>query len=114
QYAVLVDGDNVSWRSLAQIHSKVSGLGDTPIRRIFGDFEFPHLKNWPKVARKLCFSLVNAPRCNGKSSTDPALISDGLKILNTNPEIEGFVLVSGDSDFVPLARRFHKAGKDVV
>ena len=116
QYAVLVDAENAQWSSLAPIMEEVAALGaDSSVRRIYGDFSKHNLSPWKQVSLELSFRPVNAfSYISGKGSSDAVLIIEAMDFLFRNPNLDGFVLVSSDSDFTPLAQRLREAGKCVI
>ena len=119
KYAVLVDAENSSWRKMEPILEEIAKFGDTTVRsrqrRVYGDFTMPELKAWRDVSLDLSFkpvsTMANIP---GKGSSDASLIIEAMDLLHTNPSLDGFALVSSDSDFTSLAQRLREAGKDVL
>jgi hypothetical protein len=114
-YAVLVDAENASWRTLAPILEEIARFGDTTVRRVYGDFTLPSLKEWRNVSLELSFRCVTTV-CNipGKGSSDASLMIEAMDALHLNPTLDGFVIVSSDSDFTSLAQRLREAGKHVI
>lgn len=113
KYAVLIDSDNISPDYVEGIFNELSNYGDTPIRRIYGDFEGK--KNWRQSC--LNYSIKQIQQYNntkGKNSTDSSLIIDAMDILYQYPYITGFVIVSSDSDFTGLSQRIREAAKEVI
>ena len=114
-YAVLVDAENSSWRKMEPILEEIAKFGDTTVRRVYGDFTMPELKAWRDVSLDLSFkpvsTMANIP---GKGSSDASLIIEAMDLLHKNPSLDGFALVSSDSDFTSLAQRMREAGKDVI
>lgn len=115
-FAVLVDAENARYSVLALILEEIARMGGDPsIRRVYGDFSKPCLAPWRQVSLDLSFRTVNAfSYISGKGSTDAALIIDAMDSFYKYPQIEGFALVSSDSDFTPLAQRLREAGKRVI
>jgi len=114
-YAVLVDAENASWRTLAPILEEIARFGDTTVRRVYGDFTMPELKEWRQVSLELSFRCVTTIRhIPGKGSSDASLMIEAMDALHLNSTLDGFVLVSSDSDFTSLAQRLREAGKHVI
>jgi hypothetical protein len=112
---VLVDAENASWRTLPQILEEIARFGDTTVRRVYGDFTMPALKEWREVSLELSFRCVTTIRLiPGKGSSDASLMIEAMDFLHLNPTLDGFVIVSSDSDFTSLAQRIREAGKHVI
>ena len=116
KYAVLVDAENAQYRSMQAIVEEIVALGgDSPVRRIYGDFCKPSLLPWKKTSLDCSFMPINAfSYVSGKGTSDTAMIIDAMELLYTNPAIDGYALVSSDSDFTRLAQKLREAGKHVV
>ncbi|KAJ1477858.1 NYN domain-containing protein [Baffinella frigidus] len=114
-YAVLVDAENSSWRKMGPILEEIAKFGDTTVRRVYGDFTMPSLAEWRQVSLELSFKPVSTmAHIPGKGSSDASLIIEAMDLLHTNPTLEGFALVSSDSDFTSLAQRLREAGKHLL
>lgn len=113
--AILVDGDNAQPKTLKLILEEVSvKYGKATIRRIYGDWTDSKMKGWKNPVNELSFD----PRqkftyTSGKNSTDGALIIDAMDILHSKL-VEGFCIVSSDSDFTGLAKRIREEGIMVI
>ena len=116
QYAILVDAENAQWSSLPNIIREVAAMGATSsVRRIYGDFSMPNLLPWKQQSLEFSFRSVNAfSFTSGKGSSDAVVIIEAMDLLYRNSNLDGFVLVSSDSDFTPLAQRLREAGKHVI
>eukprot|EP00566_Odontella_aurita_P021821 CAMPEP_0113573762 /NCGR_PEP_ID=MMETSP0015_2-20120614/26794_1 /TAXON_ID=2838 /ORGANISM="Odontella" /LENGTH=229 /DNA_ID=CAMNT_0000476869 /DNA_START=244 /DNA_END=930 /DNA_ORIENTATION=- /assembly_acc=CAM_ASM_000160 len=116
EYAVLVDAENTSPRILGSILSEVSAsYGETSIRRLYGDFTKKYLSSWIGLSREhSCELMESFPYTKGKNSSDFAMTIDAMDLLHTEERIDGFCLVSSDSDFTGLALRLRGAGKHVL
>jgi uncharacterized LabA/DUF88 family protein len=117
QYAILVDAENVPPSCLEFIVREVLGAlaADAPVRRVYGDFNKPSLTPWKQTSLKLSFLPFHAfSYVSGKGTSDSAMVIDTMELLYTNPTIDGFALVTSDSDFIRLAQRLREAGKHVV
>lgn len=112
--ALLIDVDNVSARYIERILSELSNYGKITIRRMYGDWSQLRLKKWLGVASR--YSLTPVMQTNatpGKNASDIGLIIDAMDIL-FGGDVEGFCIVSSDSDFNRLATRIREAGKLVI
>ena len=112
--AVLIDGDNAPRDCLKSIMEEIAIYGTPMIKRIYGDWASHGLASWKDSP------LENAvtPRqqfayTTGKNATDSAMIIDAMDILYTG-KTDGYVLVSSDSDFTPLAIRLRESGMYVI
>lgn len=114
QFAVLVDADNVSPRYINIIFDEASNYGVTTFRRIYGDWTSTQNSGWKSVL--LDNSIIPIQQysyTDGKNSTDSAMIIDAMDILYAE-KVDGFILVSSDSDFTRLASRLRESGMKVV
>ena len=115
RYAVLVDAENTQHSRMELVMEELAKYGTTSIRFVYGDFTKQSLRAWRSIALDLSFRSVNAfSFTSGKGSSDAAMIIDAMDILHTNEAVDGFVLVSSDSDFTGLAQRLRQAGKNVL
>lgn len=112
--AILVDGDNAQARLLKPILEEVSKYGKATIRRIYGDWTTPQMNSWKEKINDLSFSPIQKfSYTTGKNSTDSAMIIDAMDILH-DKTIDGFCLVSSDSDYTGLAKRIREDGVFVM
>lgn len=112
--AVLIDADNVSDKYIQYVLDEISNYGTPTYKRIYGDWTKPQLASWKKSL--LDHSITPIQQYNyttGKNSTDAALIIDAMDILYSG-NVDGFCLVSSDSDFTRLASRLREAGMTVI
>ncbi len=108
--ALLVDGDNAQSKLLVLILEEASKYGKVTIRRIYGDWTTQHMNNWKGILNELAFNPIQKfSYTTGKNSTDSALIIDAMDILHDN-SVDGFCIVSSDSDYTGLAKRIREAG----
>lgn len=116
RFAVLVDAENAQSSCLEDILEEIVSHGGNPtVRRIYGDFTKENLSPWKQVSLDHSFISVNAfSYVSGKGTSDAAMIIEAMDILHTNTNIDGFALVSSDSDFTRLAQRLREAEKDVL
>lgn len=114
RYAVLIDADNISDKYIKFILDEISNDGIATYKRIYGDWTRPTFASWKSVL--LEHSITPIQQYNyttGKNSTDSAMIIDAMDILYSG-NVEGFCLVTSDSDFTRLASRLRESGMDVV
>jgi len=114
RFAVLIDADNISEKYIRFILDEISNIGVITYKRIYGDWTKPALASWKNVL--LDYSITPIQQygyTTGKNATDSAMIIDAMDILYAG-NIEGFCLISSDSDFTRLASRLREAGKYVV
>ena len=111
--AVLIDADNASRTAMKDVMAEVAVYGTPTIKRIYGDWTTPNLASWkPLLLENAITPVQQYGYTTGKNSTDSAMIIDAMDILYTG-QVDGFVLVSSDSDFTRLAIRLREAGKKV-
>ena len=111
--AVLIDADNAPRSALGDVMAEVAVYGTPTIKRIYGDWTTPNLASWkPLLLENAITPVQQYGYTTGKNSTDSAMIIDAMDILYTG-QVDGFVLVSSDSDFTRLAIRLRDAGKKV-
>lgn len=111
--AVLIDADNAPRSALGDVMAEVAVYGTPTIKRIYGDWTTPNLASWkPLLLENAITPVQQYGYTTGKNSTDSAMIIDAMDILYTG-QVDGFVLVSSDSDFTRLAFRLREAGKKV-
>lgn len=112
--AVLIDADNVSDKYIKVIFDEISNHGIPTYKRIYGDWTKPQLASWKNVLLDYSISPIQQySYTTGKNSTDAALIIDAMDILYSK-NVDGFCIVSSDSDFTKLAARLREAGMYVV
>lgn len=112
--AILVDGDNAQPKLLKQIVDEVAKYGKATIRRIYGDWTSPQMNGWKTELNETSFSPIQKfAYTTGKNSTDSALIIDAMDILYSK-NVDGFCIVSSDSDYTGLAKRIREEGILVI
>lgn len=114
KYAILIDSENVSAKYIDSIFDELSRLGSITVRKIYGDWS-KNINGWTKDCL-LSYSIQPVQQfayTTGKNSTDSAMIIDAMDLLYTS-NIDGFCLVTSDSDFTRLASRLREAGKQVI
>ena len=111
--AVLIDGDNIPARYIKEMLEEIAKYGNPTIKRIYGDWTKPHLSKWKKVLLENAITPIQQYGYTvGKNATDSAMIIDAMDILYSD-RVNGFCLVSSDSDFTRLATRLREAGMTV-
>ena len=111
--AVLIDGDNIPSKYVKEMMEEVTKYGTPTLKRIYGDWTKPQLNKWKAVLLETAITPVQQYGYTiGKNATDSAMIIDAMDILYANT-VDGFCLVSSDSDFTRLATRLREAGKKV-
>lgn len=112
--AILIDGDNAQPRLLKQVIEEVSKYGKATIRRIYGDWTHPQMNGWKDLINENSITPIQKFSYTvGKNSTDGALIIDAMDILHGS-NVEGFCIVSSDSDYTGLAKRIREEGLFVM
>ena len=111
--AVLIDADNVPSRLISGILEEIAKYGVPTFKRIYADWTKPHVTGWKSVLLDHAITPVQQySYTTGKNSSDSALIIDAMDILYTG-RVDGFCVVSSDSDFTRLATRLREAGMKV-
>lgn len=114
RFAVLIDADNISDRYIKIILDEISNDGEATYKRIYGDWTKPALAPWKKVLLEHSVTPIQQyGYTTGKNATDSAMIIDAMDILYSG-NVEGFCLVTSDSDFTRLASRLRESGMIVV
>ena len=114
RFAVLIDADNVSVKYIKIILDEISKDGIATYKRIYGDWTNPSLISWKSaLLDNSIIPIQQYSYTTGKNSTDSAMIIDAMDILYSG-QVEGFCLVSSDSDFTRLASRLRESGMTVI
>jgi uncharacterized protein (TIGR00288 family) len=112
--AVLIDADNTSPKLIKEMFDELASYGTITVKRAYGDWTNPHLNGWREVLLGNAISPQQQfAYTSGKNATDSALIIDAMDLLYSG-HVEGFAIVSSDSDFTPLATRLRESGKRVI
>ncbi len=112
--AVLIDGDNIPSAYVKEMMEEIAKYGNPTIKRIYGDWTNPKLTKWKKVLLENAITPIQQyGYTTGKNATDSAMIIDAMDILYSE-KVNGFCLVSSDSDFTRLATRLREAGMNVI
>lgn len=112
--AVLIDADNIPYWYIKGILSEIARYGTPTIKRIYGDWTKPDLSGWKNVLLENAISPIQQySYTSGKNATDSAMIIDAMDILFED-HVDGFCIVSSDSDFTRLCMRLRESGKKVI
>jgi uncharacterized LabA/DUF88 family protein/Fe-S-cluster formation regulator IscX/YfhJ len=112
--AVLIDADNVPYANVKEMFEEIAKYGTPTFKRIYADWTKPTVSGWKKVLLENAITPIQQySYTSGKNSSDSALIIDAMDILYTG-NVDGFCIVSSDSDFTRLATRLREAGKKVI
>lgn len=108
--AVLIDGDNIPAAYIKEMMEEIAKYGNPTIKRIYGDWTKPNLSKWKSILLENAITPIQQyGYTSGKNATDSAMIIDAMDILYSQ-KVNGFCLVSSDSDFTRLATRLREAG----
>ena len=111
--AILIDADNANPAIVKGLIDEVAKLGRATVRRIYGDWTTPRLGSWKAVLLEYSIQPIQQfAYTSGKNATDSTLIIDAMDLLYT-ANLDGFCIVSSDSDFTRLASRLKESGKRV-
>ena len=114
RYALLIDAENVSAKYIKPILDELSKYGNVTYKRIYGDWTKSQSASWKEVLLQNSITPIQQVSYTyGKNATDSAMIIDAMDMLYTN-DLEGFCLVSSDSDFTKLASRLRESGRTVI
>jgi len=112
--AVLIDGDNIPSAYVKEMMEEIAKYGNPTIKRIYGDWTKPILSKWKSLLLENAITPIQQyAYTSGKNATDSAMIIDAMDILYSE-KVNGFCLVSSDSDFTRLATRLREAGMNVI
>ncbi|MDA3866614.1 MAG: NYN domain-containing protein [Salinivirgaceae bacterium] len=112
--AVLIDGDNIPSANVKEMMEEIAKYGNPTIKRIYGDWTKPNLAKWKTLLLENAITPIQQySYTTGKNATDSAMIIDAMDILYSS-KVNGFCLVSSDSDFTRLATRLREAGMLVI
>jgi len=112
--AILIDADNVPYANVRQMLEEIAKNGTPTIKRIYADWTKPTVSGWKNVLLENAITPIQQySYTTGKNSSDSALIIDAMDILYSG-KVNGFCIVSSDSDFTRLATRLREAGMTVI
>jgi uncharacterized LabA/DUF88 family protein len=108
--AILIDADNAQASVIGDLLREVARYGTATVKRAYGDWTTPYLNSWRETLNSLAIQPIQQFRyTTGKNATDSALIIEAMDLLHGG-KVDGFCLVSSDSDFTRLATRIREAG----
>lgn len=108
--AVLIDADNAQASVISELLTEIAGYGTATVKRAYGDWTKPNLASWKSILHIHAIQPVQQfSYTSGKNATDSALIIEAMDLLHGG-KVDGFCLVSSDSDFTPLATRIRAEG----
>ena len=111
--AVLIDADNVPYASVKEMFEEIAKYGTPTFKRIYADWTKPTVSGWKLVLLENAITPIQQySYTSGKNATDSAMIIDAMDILYSG-KVDGFCIVSSDSDFTKLATRLREAGMKV-
>ncbi|MCB0703974.1 MAG: NYN domain-containing protein [Saprospiraceae bacterium] len=112
--AVLIDADNVPYAYIKEMLDEIAKYGNPTIRRIYADWTKPTVSGWKNVLLENAITPIQQySYTTGKNSSDSALIIDAMDLLYSK-KVDGFCIVSSDSDFTRLATRLREAAMLVI
>lgn len=111
--AILIDADNVPYSNVKGVMEEITKYGTPTFKRIYGDWTKPTVSGWKNVLLENAITPIQQySYTSGKNSSDSALIIDAMDILYSG-KVDGFCIISSDSDFTRLATRLREAGMKV-
>jgi uncharacterized LabA/DUF88 family protein len=114
RYAVLIDADNVPYSNVKEMMEEIAKYGTPTFKRIYGDWTKPTVSGWKSVLLGNAITPIQQySYTSGKNATDSAMIIDAMDILYTG-RVDGFCIISSDSDFTRLALRLREGGMKVI
>jgi len=112
--AVLIDADNVPYSNVNGMMAEIAKYGTPTFKRIYADWTKPTVSGWKGVLLENAITPIQQySYTTGKNATDSAMIIDAMDILYSG-KVDGFCIVSSDSDFTRLATRLREAGMKVI
>ena len=114
KFAVLIDSDNISAKYITCILDEMTRYGVITYKRIYGDWTSAQMGKWKmELLENSITPIQQFSNTVGKNATDSAMIIDAMDLLYTD-QVDGFCIVSSDSDFTRLASRLRESGKEVI
>ena len=112
--AVLIDAENVPSANLKEMMEEIAKYGTPTFKRIYADWTKPHVTRWKNVLLENAITPIQQySYTQGKNASDSAMIIDAMDILYTG-RVDGFCIISSDSDFTRLALRLREAGMKII
>lgn len=114
RFAVLIDADNVPFSNVKEMFEEIAKYGTPTFKRIYADWTKPTVAGWKNVLLENAITPIQQySYTTGKNATDSAMIIDAMDILYSG-KVDGFCIISSDSDFTRLATRLREAGMKVI
>lgn len=114
RYAILIDAENVSNKYVKLIMDEISTYGIATYKRLYGDYTQPSVSAWiPSLKEYAITPIFQCNYTHNKNASDTALIIDAMDILYTG-NVNGFCIVTSDSDYTKLAMRLRESGMTVI
>ncbi len=108
--ALLIDADNASHAGIDPVLTVLAELGQVNVRRAYGNWAKPALANWNRITHRFGIQpMQQFDLTKGKNATDIAMAIDAIDLLNAG-KVDGFGIMSSDSDFTPLVTRLRQDG----
>jgi uncharacterized protein (TIGR00288 family) len=112
--AVLIDADNVPYSNVKGMMEEIANIGTPTTKRIYADWTKPNANGWKSVLLEHAITPIQQYSYTvGKNSSDSAMIIDAMDLLYSD-KVDGFCIVSSDSDFTRLAIRLRESGMKVI
>jgi uncharacterized LabA/DUF88 family protein len=111
--AVLIDADNVPYSNVKGMMEEIAKYGTPTTKRIYADWTKPNAAGWKTVLLEYAITPIQQYSYRGKNSSDSAMIIDAMDLLYSD-KVDGFCIVSSDSDFTRLAIRLRESGMKVI
>lgn len=112
--AVLIDAENVPSSNIKEMMAEIAKYGNPTFKRIYADWTKPHVTRWKNVLLENAITPIQQySYTQGKNASDSAMIIDAMDILYTG-RVDGFCIISSDSDFTRLALRLREAGMKII
>lgn len=114
RYALLIDAENADIKYLDNILDEIKNYGNVTYKRMYGDFTSSNMKEWNEKALQYAIVPIQQPHyTRSKNAADIMLVIDAMDILY-NKNVDGFCIVSNDSDYTRLVNRLCEAGMEVI
>jgi uncharacterized LabA/DUF88 family protein len=112
--AVLIDAENVPSSNIKEMMEEIAKYGTPTFKRIYADWTKPHVTRWKNLLLENAITPIQQySYTQGKNASDSAMIIDAMDILYTG-RVDGFCIISSDSDFTRLALRLREAGMKII
>ena len=113
-FALFIDGDNTACQNIKIVIDIVKQRGKILIKRVYGDFSQENMKNWYKYSLEHSLEPIQVWRIKGKQSSDLKITADCIELMINKHNIDNYVLVTGDGDFITLVNKLKMNDKYVI